>query len=56
MLLIDKYLPKWDVRERHSILVPAPREATYAAIIFVSASDLLYEEKAGLGGQERSSG
>ncbi len=33
LLLIDKYLPKWDVRERHSIVVPAPLETTYAAIM-----------------------
>ncbi|MEO5904775.1 MAG: hypothetical protein ABIQ55_12245 [Gemmatimonadaceae bacterium] len=31
-LLIDQYLPTWTVRERHSIVARASREAAYAAI------------------------
>jgi hypothetical protein len=31
-VLIDEYLPRWDVRERHHIDVAAPTEAVFAAI------------------------
>jgi hypothetical protein len=31
-VLIDDYLPRWDVRERHHIDVAAPREAVFAAL------------------------
>ncbi len=30
--LIDGYMPRWDVRERHSVRVAAPPAVTYAAI------------------------
>ena len=31
-MLIDEYLPRWDVRERHHVDVAAPPEAVFAAI------------------------
>lgn len=31
-MLLDDFLPQWDVRERHEVLVPLPPERAYQAI------------------------
>lgn len=31
-MLLDDFLPRWDVRERHEVLVPLPPERVYQAI------------------------
>ena len=40
-MLIDDYLPHWDVRERHRISVAAPPEAVFAALGETDLGDAL---------------
>ena len=38
-MLIDQYLPRWDVRERHRTRVAAPPESVYAALAQADLAD-----------------